>query len=194
MNSEKGIMKKLYQNTQCFGVSSKVTRNCNSKDPLLALAVKIQKENHPLGLEVEKGTEIIPCRITFLEEMQNSALGPKVPGHTDQSGLRICSPWTWLLLSCELKLAPFLLGFVSPHTPSTLLWLRGVALLPPRPLLQARPCWVVDPLLEGGSHSCVSGQRPELLAGHEAEEKQLTTPLSSLPAWEMCTERGRAGS
>lgn len=51
MNSEKGIMKKLYQNTQCFGVSN---RNCNSKDPLLALVVKIQKENHPLVWKLKK--------------------------------------------------------------------------------------------------------------------------------------------
>lgn len=51
----------------------------------------------------------------------------------------------------------------------------------------------MDPLLEGGSHSCVSCQRPRLLAGHEAEEKQLTTPLSSLPTWEMCKEGSRAG-
>lgn len=54
MNSEKGIMKKLYQNTQCFGVSNKVTRNCNSKDPLLALVIKIQKENHPIVWKLKK--------------------------------------------------------------------------------------------------------------------------------------------
>lgn len=123
--------------------------------------------------------------------MQNSALGPKVPGHIDQSGLCLCSSQTWLLLSSlwvELCPPPSWLC-PPPHTPSTLLWLWGVALLFLWPLLQARrPCSVVDPLPERGSHSCVSRQRPRLLAVHEAEENQLTVHPSSLPMWEMCKE------
>ena len=140
----------------------------------------------PHCLELDRSTESVPCIFIFLEEMWNSALGPKGLGHIDLSGLCVCSSQTWLLLSAR-SLSPPSLLCLPLCTRSTLLWLRRVTPavlpgLPCRPGGRARWWWIPSP------GKAATAGRPMKGKLCTKRKKACVNSPSSLPVWEMRKE------
>lgn len=176
MNSEKENIKKLYQMVCAseFKINLPETVIPGS-DSYFGYNKELEREPCHC-LDLDKGSESSPSISIFLSEMWNPtlcSLPKRLCPHRPVLTLFATTGFGHFFTFAEWKQAHLPLCFSSAvQTPCTLLCLWSVT----PDVLSGIPyrlsCLVMDSLPQRSSHSCVSCERTELLAVHEAEENQ----------------------